>query len=491
VGIRLATSVDGSAAGVAASSETARRQFRQLERDIPALYLVNGLYLSPKQSKQLVHILKEAAEIDARYGRKHEQVVRRRQKDFERELANVIDTTARGAKAGRGPARSSRSQRLRQSGQQLRSAARERQEEINALADGVCAVLTESQRDIVDRFRPCFIPARDFRNPERVGQAAGDTSFQENVLTRLRQVPESGRDDAVGRALQRLVPYTMQKRRLVYSEAKEQTVREELRAKLESALDRMRGMSDADFALEKKELAAALAHQADEKEDKRPDKLRFKLRRYLLNNGVIDVLAQRGGISTPVGSRRTAAASDWQRPLDMGRDLRTAWLVADLGLSRSLARRVLPIVREALDAEKTIQAEAQEKMGQALERYRELRRELAAGQPTAEAERAAGRYHRQVKALYDQELSNELLEYEQRLAGILDGRQARRLERGWRGPRGRGADRYDSGSRYDGDLSPKYGRTYLRGEPVPELNPGTRVLFSDTGLRVLEKMVKG
>jgi len=416
------------AAGAGETTDPVESRFRQLERDIPSLYLVNGLYLGAEQASEIAGLVEKAVSVTERAEERCERVMRAHERDLARQKNDVLAMVARrGEIEHRKLAESPRGERMRKAKQELAAIRKERRDRLGELADEAYETLTASQREIVDNFVPCFIPARDFRNPERVGQAAEDTSFVERILARLRQVPEGGDTAAaLDRALDRLVPYAMKKKYMTYSEEAEQEVREELAADLRKALKRVKGMSDADFELDKGKIAAWVLPLSHPKKGD-PRALRNKTERYMLNPGILDVLRARAGKEG--GVRPDALASygyggpGGKAARTAQQELRTAGLVAGLKLSPGQAVGLLDIVRQAVETKEQMHGEIAGAMSEAFAPYSKLRSELAETQPTEEAENAANRCHRAVKMLRDDRLSEALLEHEAALDKMLTAGQ--------------------------------------------------------------------
>lgn len=270
--------------------------YRELSRDIPALYLVNGLFLAPDQVRTLLSLCAQARDAAAAAREQADRLCAQHAASLaaERERA-----AARFAQLARGdtPRKPSPTARrelesLRRGLRQIRQRARAR---LSPLVDRAYGLLTESQKQIITNYKPCFIPTQDFRNPERVGQAVGDTSVGERILSRLRRAPHARARAATDRALDGLVAYAMREYHLAYSEELEQELRADFSERLQAAHARARAMSDAEFELEKSALARNLLSLEGQSSDRHatPAVVRWKVKTYLLNPGLIPVLEQR------------------------------------------------------------------------------------------------------------------------------------------------------------------------------------------------------
>jgi hypothetical protein len=455
-------------------SQAITSEFRRLTRDIPSLYLVNGLHLSAEQAEALARLARRAEREEDRYRRERKRLDDRYAGLLERVLDDAVSAAQRNdvrdgaGRRGRGAARP-----LRGARREAAELEQRREAALAKLGDEARAHLTASQRDILERFKPCFIPARDFRNPERVGQAAEDVSPAERALERLRAVPEPRLAGATDRAAERLTGFVMDRRHLVYSPEAEAEVRAEIEAALAGTVPRIRAMSDADFALGKSDLAGDVLGAGGEGDTAGPKALGWKVRTYLLNPGIADVLEARAGsqaAQSPAmrGDRGAEPDKQWG-------DLRAAGALNRLRMSPDQAKALAGIAAGVL-REKSAIARRREEITQAgIEAYRELRKQLAAGQPREAAERAAQRVHVAVKRLHEESLPSVLLDAEARVGRVLSAEQIALL----------------TGGALSGEPPPRYGAKYRAGEPVALPTAVSRLLFNETALRILEARAQG
>ena len=412
------------------SNKNIHAEFAQLERDIPSLYLINGLCLSKEQSAKLATILENVSKLETSYAQKASRILARHERDVQKEANTVLAMRPRILlKQEEKIINPSRSQRLANARKEINEMRRERQEEIDALADKVFDMLTDSQRTILEKFVPCFIPSRDFRNPERVGQATDNTSFIENLLEKLRKVDQKNKDamdDAIEAVLDQLVPYVMHKRHIPYSDETAEKIRAELSRPLHNVAGRLSKLSDADFALEKTKLAESVLPK-EKPEDM--NALRWRINMYLLNTGIIDVIKERAQSSPPSSKTSPPPSVIPECPLDNHKTIRTALLMHKLDLSGSQASELAKIVRQALESTKQIEKQAIEIMQEAIPVYKQLRYELASGSPAEKTENKAGAYHSKVRSLKNETLVNELMKYEKLMDEILTANQVAFLTR--------------------------------------------------------------
>ncbi|MBN1674147.1 MAG: hypothetical protein JXR37_24070 [Kiritimatiellae bacterium] len=270
------------------------RQCRELSRDIPSLYLINGLFLSPEQIGAMLPLLEQARQIRDRAEAEAERVGAELRAELEglreESLKQGMEGGRRRTRTRSGPRRKHQELQAR-----LRDMRVEANAKMDALVDRAFAVLSDSQKDIVTNFKPCFVPARDFRNPERVGQATDDTSFGEGLLARLRRTPAPRLAAAREQALERMVEYALHEYHIAYSDAIKAEFRKEFAERLDAAVARCRNMTDADFELEKADMARQLTALDCGNKDryKSAAVVRWKVRQYILNPNLTPILEAR------------------------------------------------------------------------------------------------------------------------------------------------------------------------------------------------------
>lgn len=416
--------VAGPALATTSDPEEVTRQFQQSERDIPSLYLVNGMCLSEEQSGKLAGVLEDVLEVNNRLVTRAENLSKSEQKRVEDEISRIVDLVASGRKISEekraNMAGVRRMNELKREVGKLRS---ERDEKLRKLAGKACEIFTPSQQAILGRFVPCFIPPGDFRNPERVGQAAGDTSHIEKALEIIRTDAKKDKNAAVQTALDKLIPYTMEKRHIKYTKEAEKEVREELASNLNGSLDKLLKMSEADFQIEKGNMAVRIVPlpKTDTCDD--PEATKWKVQRYVLNPGIIDVLQKRAVKNSKTEPAQKNDGGKILREKDVTDAMRTAAMLEGLQLSKEQAEQLLPIVKEAVDAKNKIQEKIVSTMTDAAEPYAKLRDELAGGLPTPKSENAAMKFHGRAKNLNEEKMVDELLKYEEKVDSVLSANQ--------------------------------------------------------------------
>ncbi|NQT92567.1 MAG: hypothetical protein HQ559_07390 [Lentisphaerae bacterium] len=409
-------------------------RFDQLQHDIPSLYLINGLHLSREQAADLSRLMEKAETVAKRIDRRIQLAMRSHARDLDQQKEEIISMVGRGGEVDmRKLHLSPRSDRMRLAQSRINDVRRERHESMDELADKTYGLLTLSQRKIVDSFVPCFIPARGFSNADRVGRGTGDTTPVEKALAQLRSAREGRKEQAIEKALARLVPYTMKNRRLAYSVVAEEDVREELMFRLEPLFDRLRDMDDADFKRDRGNMVKELVPVDPYKDD--PRLLRWKIRRYLLNTGVEDVVSARGDRRTTAkpGRTSTAFAPGEQRtnadlPKQAREDLMAARLLAGLQVGREQASNILEIVEHALETREKIGERSRLAISKGVSACEELRVELASGMPSSRAESLATRSYDRARGILDGGVTAAMLEHEAELDSVLTATQVAFLQ---------------------------------------------------------------
>jgi hypothetical protein len=226
-----------------------------------------------------------------------------------------------------------------------------------------------------------------------------------------------------------------------YSEEAEHEVRDELSVRVQSAAERVAGMTDSDFALDKAKIAAKVFSPKAGTEEERAAALRWKVRTYLLNAGIGDVVSARAaGAEAPAAGAapRGAASSSAKASREAVDALRTGVVVGGLQLSAGQAKRLVDVVDAAIRSRDGIEEQVWRIMDDGVARYRDLRGELAAAKPSGKAENAAQRVHGGVRALLDEALPEKLLEHEKDLDRELTAAQVAFLSGFGDGQQGRG-----------------------------------------------------
>lgn len=414
-------------------------EVQRLTLDIPSLYLINGLFLSADQNKQLAGILKESAKIH----KQNQQSIQSFITGHKQETDLLLEQMIYGKKDSLSPAIKGKvrpNMQLHKVRGDWNNLINRGRGELDELARRTCDLLTSAQRDILDRFVPCFIPPGDFRNPERVGQADGDTSLAETMLSRLRKASPEKLGDAIERSLDGLVPYIMKEKHVDLTKNEMDELRNELRPSLKELTGRVRAMNDSDFELEKSKLVKeflCLQEAAESKQPNRDNEL-GKIKLYILNPGIASIISRRAGDPGADFQADLTPASTLEEVKQKNLIFRTASLINSLQLTAGQAKQIMPCVQKAVTAREEIAIEAAIIQPKALQAYQALKNELENQQTSPQTEKDAGQYHHELKMLVMDKLAKILLQCESEIDKILSADQVALLSKRSDGRKGGG-----------------------------------------------------
>jgi len=248
----------------------------EMRSDISLLHLLCGLNLTREQAESLLARGREAKALRDTTFKSLEPMLRDAEASFaalKRELEGgaVRDATLEAA------------ERANVAQKELKERFDRKMTEIE---DRTRAIFTEAQQEVIRKFRPCVVPTKEDRNPERVGQAPEAGGFI-RVLEHLRNVPADRLEEAKRRGLE--MHFLRWERHFGVLTAKE---KEEIRRQLDAVLAESRSLPDADFEIRKSELAQAVEMPASHKTRPRlyePG----KIGRLLLDERAIPILERR------------------------------------------------------------------------------------------------------------------------------------------------------------------------------------------------------
>lgn len=257
----------------------------ELRREITLLNLINGLNLTDSQSKELLKyadeakVIKDSAkgEYDSMNGELKEAFTALRDNLYDKNLRPQHDIERRAAEINH---------RLKEKREGVIK-------QIKDIEEKVKSILTPGQVEIVQNFKPCLIPPKDLKNPERAGQAF-DSSPAEKLLERIRSIPEA----RYATVRNRITDKYIKKIELHTGKMSEQE-KEVKGAIFLETVKSARAMSDEDFALNKRELALQISPDAEKDtlkkriETEKSRKDIGKIGRLLLDEKVITILEKR------------------------------------------------------------------------------------------------------------------------------------------------------------------------------------------------------
>lgn len=226
------------------------REFVELERtvktlrtDINILNLVNGLYMTPEQLRKLQEL---AQAVNNHFTAPQITV----DPVAFNELVGILQTMKRLLVNGRSipqPMLLRANQLARQAG--LMPQPNPQSVRLREIAAQILSILTEEQKQVLVDYKPCLIPPKNLRDPVRVGQAPNNAGYIK-ALERLRQIPPSiyfRRKAQIVEGLAKQIearggPYPLEER-------------DNLVQRLTELVDRVRSLSESDFAMKSEELA--------------------------------------------------------------------------------------------------------------------------------------------------------------------------------------------------------------------------------------------
>jgi hypothetical protein len=263
---------------------------KTLKREITLLNLLNGLNLAIEQEQEILDAAKKAKAI--------REEARQRYRRIENELNEAL-VTLREALYDRN---STPPREVERRAARLNHEARNIQEDaarkLQLIEKEVEEILTPGQIEIVQDFKPCIIPPKDLKNPLRAGQAFNPSPF-ERFLERIRDIP--------------VMRYRVVRERLAekYIEKMElhqgrmsAIERTKKKKELLNTMDKVRDMTDEEFALEKGEVISSLAQDF-----KGINPVSFRSRdgigpigKFLLDEKIIPILEKRLSLASKFNS---------------------------------------------------------------------------------------------------------------------------------------------------------------------------------------------
>ena len=423
VALGLAVAMAGLPAWGEAECDGVAATFNQLERDIPALYLLNGLFLSREQSEKLAGAIRTLKRLDGKQTRESSRLAEKIQKGLEKHAKSMVKDAVRG-KEPDAITGATKVQRIREAQGELRQLRGEKCRTVASLADRVYALLSPSQRKILVGFKPCFIPARDFRDPERVGQAMNDRSFVEDALEGVRRASGLDLEKARDEAIAGMVPNAMYQHHIVYSEEAAREMKREIARAFDKELMNVLRMSDAEFELEKTDVAQKIVPIEELPEGYELRKTaRSRIMGYLLNPGIHGIVAARGEGKTPIYSGEKLPTRSVVKRLNPRTIHKAAVALAGLKLSPAQAVQLREVVQGVIKQKHELGDEAGKIKRDAIYKYERLKRELGLQSVAGKTEGTAGAAHGGVKEIKKNRANEVMMQAESRVDLMLGADQ--------------------------------------------------------------------
>jgi len=148
---------------------------------------------------------------------------------------------------------------------------------------------------------------------------------------------------------------------------------------------------------------------------------------YVLNPGCLDVILSRGTRPAAAGAALYVAGE--MDSLKAERDrLQAGLTISRLGLTPGQVEQILPVVLAGAEAARAVEKRGGRDQARGpVFAYEALRKTLADGSPTPEAENAANGYHVTVRKFYEEDLLNAIRPHENKLDTLLTAEQVATL----------------------------------------------------------------
>lgn len=280
----LAQAADTALVGPDSALADSREEIRLLREQISLSNLLNGLYLSNEQMRQVLAYAKEAEALRQEYRTQNAALVSQMAGAFGALKQEVVVGNGISDEVGK------RAAGLNHRAKELRE---ELERELSRIEDKLTLTLTDGQKQTIKEFKPCLLPPRKLGQPERAGQAH-DAAPAVNMLERIRQMPERRYQFRRDTMITRVVDRQADVARLVMSDRE----RSQEHQRLGTLLDKVRSMPDVEFSLQKGALAEEIIRpilEAEAKHQQAIEQLRRpnqpgKIGRFLLNPTIIPII---------------------------------------------------------------------------------------------------------------------------------------------------------------------------------------------------------
>jgi hypothetical protein len=274
-----------------------RETVRNLFRDISTVNLLNGLYLTEVQMKEILVLAKKSQRIKQEFIEKRGAVFINALDKAELAYQNLFAEIMKGEPAKQGSPIEREAVRIeRQLKEITHKAIQTMSNELSVLDYELSKILMPEQQQVIEGFKPCLIPPKDLKNPVRAGQASSNDRGI-NMLRRIREIPSHTWNHRKYQFLARHVERFSRYRSVMTEAEKEKEIQ-----RLLNLTEKARALSDTDFELEKETLAEELrptnmVHDLREELEKRVPYMRrvkvSKSSRFLLNERIIPILEER------------------------------------------------------------------------------------------------------------------------------------------------------------------------------------------------------
>lgn len=274
VGLLAAGSVLFWAANLisAQTVSTAADKTEGLRREIRLLNLLNGLELTPEQMR----LIRDKADENKRQADELRSLFQSKKEELDRILEEI-----RQYRMANQDIPQPLAQRYHALDTDLKTERAHLEETRRRLARDIEMGLDRHQVYALEKYVPCVIPPK---GEGRIGQAV-DVQGIANRLSRLRRVPDRAYEKRRGL----LIAKSLEGIKLKAGQAMETEGEEELAEKIGSFYDRVRGLAEVDFEVQKEKLAGEFVSLV--RPNPMPLDLTKKIEIFLLSPEVIPILS--------------------------------------------------------------------------------------------------------------------------------------------------------------------------------------------------------
>ncbi len=251
-------------------------ELEEIRQEISLLNLLRGLYLTKDQINQMLILAEKAREI-------RESM----KKSFEADEESILSTFADLRESlyldpGKEKVAQEKAKVL---DKRIKDAVGNSQDRIFALEQEAATVLTLAQISILEDFKPCLIPPKDFQNPVRVGQAAGDGGLTAKLADLIHATPRDVWKERGSLLIQNISDKMEIELGMMSPEMKSDTKR-----RLEKISQKVLDCSDVDYVLKRHALAGEFLLINSKKALKHGHKKTGEVARWLLSDNACKVL---------------------------------------------------------------------------------------------------------------------------------------------------------------------------------------------------------
>lgn len=226
-----------------ATTDDPALRIKMLKEQIEAQNLLNGLCLTREQLEALTQLARETQALRQELLSARRGLAQRYLEECERlsgALAAGPDIAPEVAQA------------FHKAEQAVKEAMLDYEREVSGRSKKVASILTPEQLEVVRTFKPCMLPPKDQKDPVRAGQSS-ENAHAEKLLDRVRQMEDERfellKEEIADRAIERY-------------EAGHQPFAEAERAaevqRLVAEMERIRSMDEAEYQMNKREIAASI-----------------------------------------------------------------------------------------------------------------------------------------------------------------------------------------------------------------------------------------